>query len=923
MTSVGSTLLPQHRALIDASAIAPAVAEARGYRSVTTKAEMRGLGFGATQCRVPALLIPVHDVHGQLGTYQARPDDPRIWNGKPLKYETPSGSRMMLDVPPACRTSLGNPSLPLFITEGARKADAAVSHGMCCVAVLGVWNWRGTNAQGGKVALADLDAIALNGRDVYLVFDSDVVAKPAVRSALDRLTEMLRTRGADVKIVWLPNDPGGTKVGLDDFLAAGNTVADVMAQVVDRIGISQGDDAPLSNGRYRVWEGAIAALQGQGDRETWTKLTNFSAEIQEEIVADDGLSERGEVLISGTLATGEVLPIARVPTNRFESLQWVSGFWGTAPIVAAGNGNRDRVREAIQRLSADVHRRREYTHPGWRKIDDRWYFLTQTMVIGASGPVMGISVRLDGPSSGICLPPPPGPEETRLVILSVVALLDLAPKRLMVPLIGSIFRALLISIIPVDFALFLVGPSGVLKSELAAVIQRAFGTTFERTSLPASWIATPNFLERTSFDFKDCILVIDDFAPAGTPIDVRRYHATADRVIRGAGNASGRGRMQADGSVRPSFPPRALILGTGEDIPSGYSIRARMLILEVGPGDVRPDLLGTYQDGPKRDHPAAATSAFVCWLAARLERVQREFVPAVRDLRSQLHAGGVHARTPDALAQLGASWQLWIRFGVEAGALTQDAASALWAQVWTTLTDLGDAQSAHLHQENPVQRFLELLAGAIAAGATHIAGPSGEEPDRPAAWGWRYRVVGTGDFQREEWQAQGQCAGWLDEDGLFLEPTAAWHAVQRFGAASGMTIAISSTTLWKRLDEAGLLITTEQGSRQTRTVRRSFAGARRATLHLPRDVLVPGSNESQAQPGDPPHEDAPFPTAASDYSQQPLDPAVCGQEGQVGQSTQQEALAVPERCVHCGAELPPDRKYVCLACATAYHGAHP
>ncbi len=30
----------------------------------------------------------------------------------------------------------------LFITEGARKADAAVSKSLCCVDLLGVWNWR-------------------------------------------------------------------------------------------------------------------------------------------------------------------------------------------------------------------------------------------------------------------------------------------------------------------------------------------------------------------------------------------------------------------------------------------------------------------------------------------------------------------------------------------------------------------------------------------------------------------------------------------------------------------------------------------------------------------------------------------------------------------------------------------------------------
>ncbi|MGC4105373.1 MAG: hypothetical protein QM753_03315 [Thermomicrobiales bacterium] len=90
MTSDAPLLLPQHQALIDGSGIDPEVAAARGYRSVTTKAEMQRLGFSASQARVPALLIPVHDVHGQIATYQARPDEPRIREGKLAQVRDPA-----------------------------------------------------------------------------------------------------------------------------------------------------------------------------------------------------------------------------------------------------------------------------------------------------------------------------------------------------------------------------------------------------------------------------------------------------------------------------------------------------------------------------------------------------------------------------------------------------------------------------------------------------------------------------------------------------------------------------------------------------------------------------------------------------------------------------------------------------------------
>ena len=198
-------LLPHHLRLIEASAISPAVARARGYRSITTSSALRKLGFSERQARAPALLIPVWGVHGEIVLYQARPDDPRMVDGKALKYETPAGARMALDVPPLVRDRLANPACPLFITEGARKADAAVSKGLLCVALLGVWNWRGSNAQDGKTALPDWEAIALNGRRVYICFDSDVSQKAEVHAALARLKSFLESRKAWVSVIYLPD----------------------------------------------------------------------------------------------------------------------------------------------------------------------------------------------------------------------------------------------------------------------------------------------------------------------------------------------------------------------------------------------------------------------------------------------------------------------------------------------------------------------------------------------------------------------------------------------------------------------------------------------------------------------------------------------------------------------------------------------
>ena len=221
--SYGLHIFPQHAALLQASAIHPEVARERGYVSAGEKTRLAS--FKDYQRKVPGLLIPVHDTSGAVATWQYRPDKPREkGNGKPVKYETPGGSRMVLDVPPRVRPQLGDPKVPLWITEGIRKADAAVSAGLCCVALLGVWNWKGTNTLGGKTALPEFHDIAWNdGRRVYVAYDSDVMTNPKAHWALADIGLYIDGKGADIRYVYLPAD-GDAKVGLDDYLAAGGGI---------------------------------------------------------------------------------------------------------------------------------------------------------------------------------------------------------------------------------------------------------------------------------------------------------------------------------------------------------------------------------------------------------------------------------------------------------------------------------------------------------------------------------------------------------------------------------------------------------------------------------------------------------------------------------------------------------------------------
>jgi hypothetical protein len=193
-------LSPQHfTVLTQGSAIAPEVITERGYWTATDWRELDGLGFRGSQKRLecfPALVIPQHDPSGAYTHAVARWDRPRIGaKGRQIKYDQPFGAGVRLDVPVRCVARLRDVRLPLWWTEGSKKADALASRGLVAVSTPGVEGWRSPNA------IPDLYGIPLKDRLVYCAYDSDVLTKPAVRLAVLALARWMHQKGAAVSVI--------------------------------------------------------------------------------------------------------------------------------------------------------------------------------------------------------------------------------------------------------------------------------------------------------------------------------------------------------------------------------------------------------------------------------------------------------------------------------------------------------------------------------------------------------------------------------------------------------------------------------------------------------------------------------------------------------------------------------------------------
>ena len=562
-----------------------------------------------------------------------------------------------------------------------------------------------------------------------------------------------------------------------------------------------------------------------------------------DVERDDGAEK--ETAFEIEAAQGTRVVTFNIPAARFGAMNWPTEHLDAEAIVYPGTTVKDHARVAVQMLSPKpIPRRTIYTHTGWRKIGDGWAYLHAGGAIGASGKVAGVQVELPATLALYELPDPPQGDVLKAAIRATLARLYLASDAIAVPGFAAAFRA---AMGRCDFGFHLAGATGVFKTEDAALIQQHFGSGLDARHLPGSWHSTDNALEGLLFAAKDAVTVVDDFAPCGGPHDVARWHQRADRVIRAQGNNLGRGRMRADGSLRPPKPPRGMVVSTGEDIPKGQSLRARMLVLEISKGDIAQDVLTRCQKDARSGLYADTMAGFVRYLASRYDQVWKSLRDEVEILRQKAVESDAHCRTAEIIANLAIGLRYFIAFAQDAKAMTEAEGQALWDRGWAALRQVGRQQADQLIANEPTRRFIELLTNALASGQAHLADPHGNAPTNASAWGWRHNS-GPGSYIHNDWQPHGDRIGWLDGSHVLLDPDASYRAAQSM-AAGGDGLSISARTLRKRLDEKGMLI--REGQKDTLTVRRVLEGNMRNVLHLAGTLLYAQSDISDTPDSNP------------------------------------------------------------------------
>lgn len=191
--------------------------KAKFYRLSEVPSVLKKTGSGPD---AQAIEIPYFDINGKMlnfSRYRLLKSNKGLFSPITYKYYQPKGSNAEIYLPPSInwRSVSEDAYENIIITEGEFKSIATSEAGYNCIGLGGVGSFQ--SKKQGIALLPPLDKFKWQSRQVYIIYDSDLISNINVRMAQYKLAKLLCDLGAKVFTAFVGFD-GDSKMGLDDAI---------------------------------------------------------------------------------------------------------------------------------------------------------------------------------------------------------------------------------------------------------------------------------------------------------------------------------------------------------------------------------------------------------------------------------------------------------------------------------------------------------------------------------------------------------------------------------------------------------------------------------------------------------------------------------------------------------------------------------
>lgn len=330
---------------------------------------------------------------------------------------------------------------------------------------------------------------------------------------------------------------------------------------------------------------------------------------------------------------------------------------------------------------------------------------------------------------------------------------------------------------PPHMLLFIKGMTGSLKTAVASLLFNFSGQP--ESAIPASFRDTSASMEVRMWDYKDRVLLVDDFCPAASEGSKRVLEQNLEQLIRFYGDGIAKSRTNPKLDEVYEKRPSGLCVITGEDSSGSYSSRLRCLYINVNLGTYDKTLLSEFQKNP------ALWTGYLENFVSFCERNATSIIARIRDqfpqLREQASKVIKERRLVDAYAALYLTAEIFISYirRISNLPLNYEAELAKFSQTIRTVcyNSAEDSKEA-----DPVKIFARLVHEGIHQGKLHIAS--------------------KGEFK----VAMEAFVGFSDGPYVYFWPSHLFEFVRKEYGRSGKVFPLSEKQLWEQLRQKNILI---------------------------------------------------------------------------------------------------------------------
>jgi hypothetical protein len=572
-------------------------------------------------------------------------------------------------------------------------------------------------------------------------------------------------------------------------------------------GVDKSDYRKLTDGPPVLYATPYGYRQEGDASQNELALSNFTAKIQEDLKVIEG-GDFSERFFTIRATRDKKESIFEVPASQFNTLSWVPTKVGA---LAHYDATKNLIAKCIKLDSEKTIKEvTAYGKTGWAQLEDgRWAYLHKRGAVVPTGTArFSGRIHLEGKQAHRIFPKSGSPGEIKKAVRKSFALWDLFPAEVSIPLVAGAYRA---ALGPVDFSIYLVGPTGIGKTSFADMVSRFFGKSLGPEDR-LNFESTKFSLEREAHKLKDQIAVVDDYLGSTRYVEIMRF------IARVAGNESGRGRM-----TEGDKPPRGLLVFTGEVQPPGVSLNARIFTLTFKdePGWKNTEKFRQYRDLSRDGSLPLAMRAFVESLAEGYGQMKERLEKHKELYADQVGGLANHSRTPGIYGDLMVGVDWWLTFARGVGAISEEEQQSYQAKAESALSAAVIAQAplvGRIEETDQVEIMRFVIREAIKTGKAYVSGPDSSEA-----------VMGDPTSLHLGWK--------IDPKGLFLIPDTLYEVGEQMAIELSLTIPDSKGSWHEALVQSVgknnyLLSHNLNKRRKSTAIRKVIEDAEKTVLHL-------------------------------------------------------------------------------------------